>query len=99
MEAELVEVFQLASKAADAAAVNGKGEGVGEERQCIDALERLKSFPVTSQVLVSTQVCPFSSSLYSNFTCLARLAAQFDSVHARARLSSFLCYHHGSVIS
>ncbi|KAF8009798.1 hypothetical protein BT93_J0711 [Corymbia citriodora subsp. variegata] len=59
MEAELVEVFQLASKAADATAVNGKGGGAGEEEEegkCIDALRRLKSFPVTSQVLVSTQV-------------------------------------------
>lgn len=64
MEAELVEVFQLASKAADATAVNG-GEGGGggggggdhdQEGKCIDALRRLKSFPVTSQVLVSTQV-------------------------------------------
>ncbi|XP_030540380.1 transcription elongation factor TFIIS-like [Rhodamnia argentea] len=56
MEAELVEVFQVASKAADATAVNGKGGGDDEERQCIDALKRLKSFPVTYQVLVSTQV-------------------------------------------
>ncbi|XP_030528100.2 transcription elongation factor TFIIS-like [Rhodamnia argentea] len=56
MEAELVEVFRLASKAADAAAVNGKGGGADEEGRCIDALQRLKSFPVTTQVLVSTQV-------------------------------------------
>ncbi|XP_056172203.1 transcription elongation factor TFIIS-like [Syzygium oleosum] len=56
MEAELVEVFQLASKAADAAAMNGKGGGHDEEGQCIDALQRLKSFPVTTQVLVSTQI-------------------------------------------
>ncbi|KAI6699011.1 hypothetical protein NL676_019130 [Syzygium grande] len=56
MEAELVGVFQLASKAADAAALNGKGGGDDMEGQCIDALQRLKSFPVTTQVLVSTQV-------------------------------------------
>ncbi|KAI6670250.1 hypothetical protein NL676_005135 [Syzygium grande] len=58
MEAELVEVFQLASRAADATAADGNGGGDDEvqERRCIDALKRLKSFPVTSQVLVSTQV-------------------------------------------
>ncbi|XP_056161546.1 transcription elongation factor TFIIS-like [Syzygium oleosum] len=56
MEAELVEVFQLASKAADMAAVNGNGGGDDDEGRCIDALQRLKSFPVTTQVLVSTQV-------------------------------------------
>lgn len=75
-----MEVFRLASKAADAAAVNGKGGGDDEEGRCIDALQHLKSFPVTTQVLVSTQAYPFSSSLFLICMCLR---------------SSFLCYDHG----
>lgn len=55
MEEELVQLFQAASKAADAAAVH-IGGCEDEESRCLDALKRLKSFPVTSQVLVSTQV-------------------------------------------
>ncbi|KAK4773387.1 hypothetical protein SAY87_028406 [Trapa incisa] len=55
MEEELVQLFQAASKAADAAAAQ-VGRNGDEENRCLDALKHLKSFPVTSQVLVSTQV-------------------------------------------
>ena len=58
MEKELVELFEAAKKAADAAAVNG-GAPSHEER-CLDALKQLKNFPVTYQVLVSTQVLSLS---------------------------------------
>lgn len=53
MERELVELFETAKKAADAAAT---AEGGAEETRCLDALGQLKSFPVTYQLLVSTQV-------------------------------------------
>lgn len=62
MEEELVELLQAASKAADAAAVHVSGCEADESR-CLDALKRLKTFPVTSQVLVSTQ----ERTLYSLF--------------------------------
>ncbi|PKI46168.1 hypothetical protein CRG98_033426, partial [Punica granatum] len=55
MAEELVQLFQEASKAADAAAVRVTG-GEADESRCLDALKRLKTYPVTSQVLVSTQV-------------------------------------------
>lgn len=53
MERELVELFETAKKAADAAAT---AEGAADESHCLDALGQLKSFPVTYQLLVSTQV-------------------------------------------
>ncbi|KAL3653382.1 hypothetical protein CASFOL_003063 [Castilleja foliolosa] len=51
MEKELTELFESVKRAADAS-VNSPGE----EERCIDALKRLKEFPVNYQVLVSTQV-------------------------------------------
>ncbi|GFP89383.1 transcription elongation factor a protein 2 [Phtheirospermum japonicum] len=51
MEKELTELFELVKRAADAS-VNSPGE----EDRCLDALKRLKKFPVNYQVLVSTQV-------------------------------------------
>lgn len=51
MEKELLEVFEAANKAADAAA-----ENAAEEDRCLDALKRLRDFPVTMQMLLSTQV-------------------------------------------
>ncbi|MCL7043845.1 hypothetical protein MKW94_023189 [Papaver nudicaule] len=54
MEKELVELFDSAKKAADAAAAGD--EGGAEETRCIEALKELKKFPVTTQVLVATQV-------------------------------------------
>ncbi|KAF4349746.1 transcription elongation factor TFIIS [Cannabis sativa] len=54
MESELVELFEAAKKAADAAAT--LTESGAEEGRCLDALEQLKIFPVTYQLLVSTQV-------------------------------------------
>ncbi|CAM8964294.1 unnamed protein product [Rhodiola kirilowii] len=57
MERELVELFEAAKKAADAAScVEGATSGGPEESRCIDALKQLNEFPVTYQVLVSTQV-------------------------------------------
>ncbi|KAL3622034.1 hypothetical protein CASFOL_034230 [Castilleja foliolosa] len=51
MEKELTELFESVKRAADAS-VNSPAE----EDRCLDALERLKKFPVNYQVLVSTQV-------------------------------------------
>lgn len=48
-----MELFEAAKKAADAAT---SGDGGSEESRCLDALEQLKNFPVTYQLLVSTQV-------------------------------------------
>ena len=53
MERELVELFETAKRSADAAAT---ADGGAEESRCLDALGELKSFPVTYQLLVSTQV-------------------------------------------
>ncbi|OMO66748.1 Zinc finger, TFIIS-type [Corchorus capsularis] len=53
-EKEVVELFEAAKKAADrAAALDG---AASEENRCIDALSQLKHFPITYQLLVSTQV-------------------------------------------
>ncbi|KAL0321750.1 UNVERIFIED_CONTAM: Transcription elongation factor TFIIS [Sesamum calycinum] len=51
MEKELTELFESVKRAADAAE-----NSPGEEDRCLDALKRLKKFPVNYQVLVSTQV-------------------------------------------
>ncbi|XP_050385092.1 transcription elongation factor TFIIS [Argentina anserina] len=53
MEKELLEVFDDVTKAADAAK---SCDGGAEESQCLEALDRLKNFPVSYQLLVSTQV-------------------------------------------
>ncbi|KAJ7959519.1 transcription elongation factor TFIIS [Quillaja saponaria] len=53
MEKELVELYEAAKKAADAAS---SADGEAEESRCLDALELLKQFPVNYQNLVSTQV-------------------------------------------
>ncbi|OAY84297.1 Transcription elongation factor TFIIS [Ananas comosus] len=58
MEKELVETFEAAKKAADAAADAGAGGGGGspEAERCVDALKRLRKMRVTTEVLVATQV-------------------------------------------
>ncbi|KAJ4970363.1 hypothetical protein NE237_003462 [Protea cynaroides] len=56
MERELIELFEAAKKAADVAAAEGSCPGGSEETRCIDALKRLKNFPVTKDALVATQV-------------------------------------------
>ncbi|KAK3212791.1 hypothetical protein Dsin_017497 [Dipteronia sinensis] len=56
MERELVELFEAAKKAADAAAVDGVSSGGAELSRCVDVLKQLKTFPVTYDILVSTQV-------------------------------------------
>ncbi|XP_065853079.1 transcription elongation factor TFIIS [Euphorbia lathyris] len=56
MERELLELFEAARKAADAAsndAVSSSGPEVG---RCVDALKQLKIFPITYDILVSSQV-------------------------------------------
>ncbi|RDX70531.1 Transcription elongation factor TFIIS, partial [Mucuna pruriens] len=53
MEKELVELYDAAKKAADAAI---SGDAEHEESRCIDALEQLKKFPVNYKILVNTQV-------------------------------------------
>ncbi|CAM8910300.1 unnamed protein product [Rhodiola kirilowii] len=52
-EKEIVELFQAAKKAAEAATALS---GEAEESRCLDALKQLKDFPVNYQILVSTQV-------------------------------------------
>ncbi|KAK3014936.1 hypothetical protein RJ639_009952 [Escallonia herrerae] len=56
MEAELIELFEAVRKAADAAAADGVADSSPEEDRCLDALKRLNKFPVTYQLLVSTQI-------------------------------------------
>lgn len=50
-------LFQTAKKAADAA-VESEAGGPEEER-CVDALKKLREFPVSSGILVATQVIFF----------------------------------------
>ncbi|CAN4105332.1 unnamed protein product [Withania somnifera] len=56
MEKELIELFDAVKRAADAAAIDGDADSSPEESRCLDALKRLKKFPVNYQLLVSTQV-------------------------------------------
>lgn len=56
MERELVELFEKAKKAADAASVDGGADSSPEESRCLDALKRLKKLPINYDILVSTQV-------------------------------------------
>ncbi|KAJ9145944.1 hypothetical protein P3X46_028271 [Hevea brasiliensis] len=51
MERELVELFEVAKKAANAAA----SDGVSSNGPKVDALKQLKSFSITYDILVSTQ--------------------------------------------
>ncbi|KAM3261582.1 hypothetical protein ACQJBY_052326 [Aegilops geniculata] len=55
MERELMETFEAAKKAADAAAEEADGSSPEAER-CLDALRRLREFRVNTDVLVSTQL-------------------------------------------
>jgi transcription elongation factor S-II len=54
MDKELVDLFESAKKAADAAAT--ASDGGSEVSRCLDALKLLKNFPITYDILVSTQV-------------------------------------------
>ena len=56
-ERELVELYDKAKKAADAA--RSDDGGPNQESRCIDALEQLKKFPVNYKILVNTQVLFF----------------------------------------
>ncbi|EEF33688.1 transcription elongation factor TFIIS [Ricinus communis] len=56
MERELVELFEAAKKAADAAASDGVSSNGPEVVRCVDALKQLKIFPISYDILVSSQV-------------------------------------------
>ncbi|KAF8041744.1 hypothetical protein BT93_A0371 [Corymbia citriodora subsp. variegata] len=56
MDRELVELFERAKKAADEAAGDGVSANGPEVSRCVDALKRLKSFPVSYDALVASQV-------------------------------------------
>ncbi|XP_043695809.1 transcription elongation factor TFIIS-like isoform X3 [Telopea speciosissima] len=56
MDKELIELFEAARKAADAAAAKEACSDGSEETRCLDALKRLKNFPVTKNALIATQV-------------------------------------------
>uniref|UniRef100_A0A1J3EXV5 Transcription elongation factor n=1 Tax=Noccaea caerulescens TaxID=107243 RepID=A0A1J3EXV5_NOCCA len=56
MESELIELFEAAKKAADAAALDGVSSSGPEVSQCLDSLKQLQKFPVTYDTLVATQV-------------------------------------------
>lgn len=60
MEKELVELYEVVKKAADGAAGDG---GDAEEERCLDALKQLKKFPVNYNVLVSSQVRTYFTTL------------------------------------
>lgn len=63
MEKELLEVFEVAKKAADVVADGG---GPSEVDRCVDALRRLRKIPVSMKVLVDTQVGKSLRSLVKN---------------------------------
>ncbi|KAG2326456.1 hypothetical protein Bca52824_009184 [Brassica carinata] len=56
MESELIELFEAAKKAADAAAIDGVASSGPEVSRSLDALKQLKKFPITYDMLVATQV-------------------------------------------
>ncbi|PKA60286.1 hypothetical protein AXF42_Ash008345 [Apostasia shenzhenica] len=53
MEKEILSAYEVAEKAADAAAAD---DGAAEEDRCVDALKRLRRMPVATKDLVATQV-------------------------------------------
>ncbi|ERN04195.1 hypothetical protein AMTRI_Chr08g168260 [Amborella trichopoda] len=55
METELLKLFDKAKKAADLAAFD-QGSVQTEEARCLDTLKLMKDFPVSTSILVSTQV-------------------------------------------
>ncbi|XP_057971064.1 transcription elongation factor TFIIS-like [Malania oleifera] len=56
MDRELVELFESAKKAADTAAADGVPSSGPEVSRCVDVLKQLTNFPVSYDVLVSTQI-------------------------------------------
>ncbi|KDP21858.1 hypothetical protein JCGZ_00645 [Jatropha curcas] len=56
MERELVELFEVVKKAADVAANDEVSSSGPEVVRCVDALKQLKRFPITYDILVSTQI-------------------------------------------
>ncbi|WCJ27855.1 Transcription elongation factor TFIIS [Euphorbia peplus] len=56
METQLLELFEAAKKAADAAAIDGVSSSGPEVGRCVDALKLLKAFPISYDILVSSQV-------------------------------------------
>ncbi|KAE8658379.1 Transcription elongation factor TFIIS [Hibiscus syriacus] len=56
MEKELLHLFDAAKKAADVATSDAVSSNSSEVSRCVDALNRLKDFPVSYDTLVSSQV-------------------------------------------
>jgi len=94
MEREVLETFEAAKKAADAA--SGEADSPEADR-CLDALRRLRAIRVNTGVLVSTQVSgpPASSRLLWSRRNPGVLSASGGCV--RRRQSNCLCRDVGSV--
>ncbi|KAF2566743.1 hypothetical protein F2Q68_00024180 [Brassica cretica] len=79
MESELIELFEAAKKAADAAAIDGVTSSGPEVSRSLNALKQLKKFPITYDMLVATQV-PFQIHLFNlqnlKITLIARYCSQ-----------------------
>jgi len=68
---DLVELFEKASKAAERAVGDGGGVGA-EEVRCTEALKAMGSLPVSTAILMSTQV--FNPLLLPIFSRTLRLS-------------------------
>ena len=51
-----MDLFEAAKKAADFAVTDAVSSNGPEVSRCVDALKQLKAFPITYDILVSTQV-------------------------------------------
>ena len=69
MESELLLLFETAKKAADAVAALDDASDEGENCR-LDALKKLKDFPVNYQILVSTQVHFFLTNRFTSIICI-----------------------------
>ncbi|CAE6036724.1 unnamed protein product [Arabidopsis arenosa] len=68
LESDLIELFEGAKKAADAAAREGVASSGPEVSQCLDALKLLKKFPVTYDTLLRLRLEGFLGEVIF-FTC------------------------------
>lgn len=89
MEKELIELFEVVKKAADAAA---SADSSPEEDRCIDALKQLEKFPVNYQLLVSTQV--FILLLHLLFSYLSSILT----FHIVTGIYSHVFYTHATCV-
>ncbi|MQL87105.1 hypothetical protein Taro_019620 [Colocasia esculenta] len=73
MEKEILEIFEVAKRAGEAAAAEG---GPAQVARCLDALKRLRKLPLTTKELVATKACTTSSSSsYSPWLSSLRLGS------------------------